>query len=339
MSKKIQTYTNNHDYIPKSPTIASVMPEFITECAVYLNRRDNEPCSDSATLAVIAEKVKLGLPENTLKIADPQGILDAALEQTGCTTEKCVIQKLAPERIGIIETHFKLDGPTDITLLNNFNIDKTLKQFQVRFPEFYAYNFNMLNYREYSFRDGYIVSKPDTLETVPVASLIANYKCAGCVINTDTYQGSGKHWMALFADWRDPSSATVEFFNSSGNAPHPAWILWMERSRDALIQAGMKIRTVKYAGFDSDLFKVTNKRHQQSMTECGVYSLFYIYARLQGIKPEFFNENFIYDQWIFEFRQHLFGGDNAPFAPFAGSANKFDWNIYNKKVKVKWEQT
>ncbi len=332
--KIIQTYKNNHDDIAKPHEIKEIIPEYITECAVFLNKKYKEPCSDIETLEKIAEKINT---DQTL----PESILEAALISTGCTTEKCVLQKLMPDNIGIIDTHFKLEGPTNITLLNNYNIDNTLKQFQFHYPEFFPYNFNMLNYREYSFQNGYIANTPDTLETINLSQLIPKYKCAGCVINTDTYQGDGLHWMALFADWRNPNSATVEFFNSAGNAPHPAWILWMERSRDALLGAGMKIRTVKYAGFDSDLFKVTNKRHQQSMTECGVYSLFYIYARLKCMPPEYFNENFICDQWIFEFRQHLFNNDDAPFGPQKQAADesltKFDWIKYTKQVVVKWE--
>lgn len=333
--KIIQKYTNRHDSIEKKPEIKQLIPDSVTECATFLNRQANEPCSDPNTIATIGRIIG--------RSGDSVTILNAAKDKTGCETERCVIETLAkdigPQIVkGLISTHFKLNGPTDTALLNNYNIDETLRQFQTKWPDFFPYNFNMVNYREYSFRNGRTVAQPDTLETIQLGALIPKYKTAGCVINTDTYQGQGKHWMALFADWRNHDSASVEFFNSSGNAPDPAWILWMERSRDALVSAGFKMRQTQYGGFSSDLCRVTNKRHQQSTTECGVYSLFYIYARLNGISPDYFNENFIPDQWIFEFRQHLFDGSESRFF-IEENSGKFDWDKYNKIVKVKWEKT
>lgn len=326
----MQKYHNDHGTIAIPQEIAAIMPPAITECALFLQRAANEPCSDDATVTAIASEI--GVSNN-----NSAKVIDLAKQKTGCQTEKCVIETLQINK-GIITTNFKIGGPTDITLLNNYDIDTTMRQYCVAHPQFFAYNFNMVNYRQFSFRDGRTVAQPDSLETIQVAQLINKYRCCGCIINTDTYQGSGKHWMALFADWRDPNNCTVEFFNSSGNAPDPAWILWMERSRDALVANNYKMKTVNYSGFTSDLCRVTNRRHQQSKTECGVYSLFYIWARLCGIRPDFFNQNFVPDQWIFLFRQHLFDGKESQY--FANECGgRFDWDKYNRMVKVKWERT
>lgn len=341
----IEKYTNDHKKVDKPKELLKIIPEYVTECAMYIQKSPDQPCSDKADLSAIA--AALHLDSNDIHSTNGMNkIVEEAKKATNCNTEKCVIEKmsdvLGKQRVNvIITTRFKIEGPVDNTLLNNFNIDETLRQFNVKFTNFFPYNFNMLNYREYSFVNNRVVSGPDTLETIPLSALFADYKCAGCVINTDTYQGNGKHWMALFADWRNPNAATVEFFNSSGNAPTAPWVLWMERSRDFLTSNGIKIRKMRdSSGFDRDLLKVSNKRHQHSKTECGVYSLFYIYARLNGIPPEYFMENFIPDQLIFEFRQHLFNGDGKFLvneSKFTGGAYKFDWDKYAEQVRIKWE--
>jgi hypothetical protein len=324
--------------VNKPVELSAIIPDTISECAIFLEKKT--VCSgkiifDIATALNIADK-------------DPDTILDKAKEKLNCDTEACVLKKmsatLGDQLINVvIKTNFKITGPTDNTLLNNYNIDNTLKQFQIKYPQFFAYNFNMINYRDYSFIDGRTYNTPDTLETIQVGDLIGRYNCAGCVINTDTYQGNGKHWMALFADWRDPENATVEFFNSSGNAPASAWILWMTRARDAIIKSGAKIKKIRdKAGFDSDIVKVASKRHQESKSECGVYSVFYIYARLYGVPVEYFINNMIPDYLMFEFRQHLFDGDNEKFldkAMVGGKVvRKFNWNKYKENVNIKWEK-
>lgn len=341
--KIIEKYKNNRGSVEKSPEIAAIIPEHITECAIFLNKKANEPCSDDATVAKIGDFLNI-------HETGGEAILDKAMERTNCDSEKCVIKKLTRD-LGVqkvntlLATRFKLEGPTDNSLLNNYNIDDNMKLFSSRYPEFFPYNFNMRNYREFSFSNGRVQNTPDTLETIMVADLIKKgFKCCGVVINTDLYENNGQHWMAMFADWRDPSKSTVEFFNSSGNSPQAEFVLWMERTRDALMSAGMTIRPFKdYSGKMSDLARVTNRRHQQSTTECGLYSLFYIYSRLCGIKPEFYMTHFIPDQLMFEFRQHMFSGENNFHNVIREGGKKkivkFNWDEYSKKVKIGWEPT
>jgi hypothetical protein len=124
--------------------------------------------------------------------------------------------------------------------------------------------------------------------------------------------------MALFADARNSDRWTVEFFNSSGNAPAPEWVSWLVKTK-----AGMElILDREKKKIPVEIMKVSSIRHQQSRSECGLYSLFYIWARLHNIPPEYFMENPIPDQLMFEFRQHLFED------PKRKTVKKFDWTAY-----------
>jgi hypothetical protein len=187
----------------------------------------------------------------------------------------------------------------------------------------------MINYASYSWRNGQVSSSPDTLATISMSDLAQkNYKCAGCVINSDRYQGNGKHWMALFADWRDNSKWTVEFFNSSGNSPAPEWINWLIKTKNQLENMAAD------KPIEVEVCNVVGRRQQYSKSECGPYSLFYIWARLNNIKSSYFLENEIPDKYMFEFRQHLFNDKEI------GVINGvFDWERYKGAVQIEWESS
>ncbi len=325
----VKLYKNDHGEVSKDDMIAKIVPDKVTECAVYLGVTD--VCSSSKTVEKIAQVIEA-------KSTNDAEIISEAKEQLGCKTEKCVLVKLRNDlgqnvAKSEIDARFKISGPNDISLLSNYNIDETLKQWQIKFKDFYAYNFNMLNYAEYSLKDGYVMNSPDTLATVSFEELYKNgYRCAACVINSDKYQGRGKHWMALFIDARDGAKWSVEFFNSSGNAPAPEWINWQVKTcaqmNEVIKQNNLKAK--------ASIVRVTSIRHQHSKTECGLYSLFYIYSRLNGIPYTYFSTTPVQDQLMFEFRQHLFDDPKNP-EKLGVSGGKFVWDKYKKEVRVQWE--
>jgi hypothetical protein len=213
------------------------------------------------------------------------------VKKTNCDSGLCAVEKL-----GIDDTAYKIRGPNDVALLNNMNIDLAMSQFAEVYTDFYPYKFNMRNYATYSFDNGRVSSSPDTLATVSIEDLYAKgFRRCGCVINTDVYQGPGQHWMALFADFRS-APATVEFFNSSGRAPTHEYTDWMIRAVNSLKALGIAAKRVTVSKFE----------HQRSMTECGVYSLYYIWSRLRGITVQHFSTQLVPDSRMFEFRTQIY---------------------------------
>ena len=59
--------------------------------------------------------------------------------------------------------------------------------------------------------------------------------------------------------------------------------------------------------------------------------MFYTWARLNGIPANYFLENVVPDQMMFEFRHHLFNNDSVT------PGEKFDFAQFAKKVRVKWD--
>jgi len=301
--------TTERKNVEKDHIVAKLIPEKISECSTV--GPNAGACFSEQTLGKIAEKLKISAPKHQ--------ILEKSKEILGCDSAKCTVDKLSID-IGKDVMNFKVHGPIDNTLLSNYNIDAVMHQYAARFKDFYPYNFNMLNYMDYSFKNGNVLNEPDSLATIQFADLYkSGFRRAGCVINTDVYQGNGKHWMALFVDSAGP---TVEFFNSSGNSPAPEWISYLVKTRDQLNNC---------TGKQAQIIKVTTIRQQQSKTECGVYSLFYIWARLNGVSYKYFMDVKVPDQLMFEFRQHIFEG-----SPYENMS--FDFEEYAEKFPLKWEK-
>jgi Ulp1 protease family, C-terminal catalytic domain len=302
-----------------------VVPNKVTECSLANAR--GEICIRDKALEEISKVHGIGL-------TDPAQILVEAKKKTGCVTQKCVLEKTlqvsrnsAPETAKSFHVDVKRHGPTDSHFLSNSHVDNILQQWQALVEGFFAYNFNMLNYAKYSWRNNAVNNNPDTLATVNLTDLVGSkgFTTAGCIINSDVYQGPGKHWMSLVVDARGPKRWTVEFFNSSGNSPAPEWVNWLVKSRGQLeeISKGIPVEIVNVIGL----------RQQYSKSECGVYSLFYIWGRLRGVPPEVFLKTHIPDRYMFEFRQHLYA-DRADRLPEA----EFNWDDYQKKTRIEWEE-
>ncbi len=239
-----------------------------------------------------------------------------------------------------IDTRFKTSGPREnTTLLNNHNIDKTLHQWATKYPEFYGYSFCMMDFDEGGeFRsiedqpmDSVLCGKAPQTIAGESEDVFRMCKCAGVVLNTDVSTGKGKHWVAAFVDCRDKHDWSVEYFNSSGNPPPPPVARWLVRTHQRLEAFLSSLRdpacapnVTSVTSVTSEVRKfwdghenakvsfsgaVSSKRHQQSRTECGLYSLFYIRARLDGTSFKFFDRAFINDDEMTEFRKHVFRND------------------------------
>ena len=83
--------------------------------------------------------------------------------------------------------------------------------------------------------------------------------------------------------FRKKNYITLEYFNSSGMAPRDIFQEWLEKESIELekeFNVPVKI-----------IFSNGSRRQQMSNTECGVYSLYYIWSRLEGKYPYYFLKN------------------------------------------------
>lgn len=250
-------------------------------------------------------------------------VIQKAASVLGCGSEACVVThpKLrnyvgpkGAEQLSIeSEVRFKPKGPrSSDSLLNNTNIDQVLQEWATQFSDFFNYDYNMIDFE----RTGGSLARIDVariLEGTARQSLgkyvggITARPCRtfGCVLNTDVSTGRGKHWVALFGDCRGTGEWSVEYFDSVGNPPPTAVTRWLEetaaRLRSVRADAPQKFGSAPVAAIP-----LTAVRHQNSQTECGVYTLYYIRRRLEGAKYSEFLGTRISDAAMLAFRKHLF---------------------------------
>jgi len=234
---------------------------------------------------------------SALDVSDEVGILTNP-EFVVFAKRKGVTEERIKEELN---TRFKPVGPRDsLKLIDNYNIFSVQSQWMREFPHYFAFDFAMIDFDKTN----------DPLFTTDIADILqgkveadfGDHKefrkcdCISCVLNTDVSTGRGKHWICVFVDCRSPEW-TIEFYNSTGRPPAKSILRWMEKTYASLRD---------YSGLEPKRIIVTTVKHQQKNTECGVYSLFYIRKRLDGVPYTFFMKDRIDDDSVSEFRKYLF---------------------------------
>ena len=276
------------------------LPKKESECAPSV--AGEEVCSRPA----IIEQMKKFIEEATHKPfkGDRKAIVAEISRLLGCDSESCVLSHTDfKSKIGHQaaeqekRTRFKPEGPHDNdNLLNNINIDQCLTQYTHASKNFHHIPFQMIDF-------AYTDNGHNPLNKLNVQQdMFAKRKnCFGVVLNTDVSTGPGKHWFCLFGDFRNPKHATLEFFNSSGNIP-------VQEVHEFLLKLQ---KQVEYeCNCECTVEIVSNIQIQNSRTECGPYSLYYIISRLNGIPLDtirtIIRTRGIPDEKMLEFRKHLF---------------------------------
>ncbi len=206
----------------------------------------------------------------------------------GCTNDGCVLEKVDnPQADEIKKVALKAEGPANSKeLISNFNIADIFKQLEAKFPDFQGYPFQ--------YHDFINHAESEPMKDPP--SPDKSKKTYGIVVNTDVTGGPGIHWFALFVDMRK-APWTIEYFNSSGNKPQAPINQWMQKLKDQICSAGQCEIILS-----NDRFQ-----HQKGDTECGLYSMYYIWSRLNGVSyTDFGNGERIPDAKMTEFRKQLF---------------------------------
>ncbi len=188
-----------------------------------------------------------------------------------CWTKQSFMKKLNSSiKNDIQENTFLPEGPSKgFEWLDSENIKKSLKQKESIYPEFKSFGAVPYDFDDY---EEYGTKKLDFQK-----DLIDNGKTKiGMVINLDRRGEPGSHWVALYADFK---SGECYYFDSYGIEPDNS-----EKEED-------KKEITKFMNRIGDFMKKNGKtpiithstmKHQRGGSECGVYSLSFIYRLLKG---------------------------------------------------------
>lgn len=252
--------------------------------------------------------------------------------ETQCSDDACLLAKIAmpievKARIKREALKAEADSLDGNYWMNNTEIDTCLSQMRKQYPGF-AHTFIHMSDMK-SFHPSNLSSFDYKVFPLPKVNLAQSLKAAldkrppletltternvpltsiGIVFNTDTSAGSGQHWFAVYisTDHRSPVDPSkplilIEVFNSSG--------LDIDSGPFQEFWAQQRVKIAQETGCPCEYRLVSSIAHQRDDTgNCGSYSLFYIYSRLQGANPSEFNVpgKKITDETMQRFRAVLF---------------------------------
>lgn len=171
--------------------------------------------------------------------------------------------------------------------LSTSDIDSVLKQYEKQFPRFMFMGTVPIDFDE-------VITE---YKNIDICSLYNNKQITqyGFVFNLDPHDRRGSHWVSMFLNLTQPEYF-IGFFDSYGSPPPKQIVKLIQRLRDQVHNClGVNLK-----------YKCNTIQHQHQSTECGVYSLYFIYRCLQGHSFELITENIILDNDINKFRQFFF---------------------------------
>lgn len=221
--------------------------------------------------------------------------------------ELCLMDKLGHKEK--IVKYFKpeANGFSHNYWLNNTEIDNIQYHLYSNYKGYYYSNIHMIDLGMFDPRNKeHIGYNPMDLKSIDfikelkgegVLNENGELKYYGVVMNTDTSDGRGIHWFSIFMDFT-ATPMTIEYFNSSGfDIKTKSFKLFLLNLADMV---SLKVRPCNF-------IKVSDIQHQKSTTSnCGVYSLYYLWKRLGGTPYTFFRDNKIEDNHIVLFRKYFF---------------------------------
>jgi len=117
----------------------------------------------------------------------------------------------------------------------------------------------------------------------------SEYKRSAIVFNQDESHQSGSHWVCMYLEHPQGWVTTVEHFDSTGDPP-------IKNLR----------RFLQHPAFSHADIKVSKFKHQRGDNECGMYAMFYILMRLEGLTFEDINSHRVPDSLMNRYRKELF---------------------------------
>ena len=117
------------------------------------------------------------------------------------------------------------------------------------------------------------------------------YPKSAIIFNTDKMDEPGSHWVAVYFERTGSNTLHVDYFDSTGDPPFEDY--------ETLLDLPVFRKWNVYS-------HINTKKHQHEDTECGIYAIFYIIARMQGRKRDDITRKRISDRDIHELRNVLF---------------------------------
>jgi hypothetical protein len=176
--------------------------------------------------------------------------------------------------------------------LNTHNINQVMEQYENKYKEFKFFGAVPLDFEE---------MKQLGMMNINFEDLVSEGKTKiGLIINLDTHDQSGSHWVGLYANLKE---GQIYFFDSYGGDPDNDKRMdkqrrikkFMDKIQNYLEQNGIPVDR-----------RHNETRHQMENSECGVYSIYFVIKLVQDQTFEQVTKKSIPDQLINKCRLRYF---------------------------------
>lgn len=190
----------------------------------------------------------------------------------------------ADEACSVLTRAYVPEGPwNSAAWWSGLHIDNLFLQYEDKYKDFIWLGVHPIDFK-YASDIRYYGDEGKIRETDLVEAYRDGKRRMATILNLDTHDKSGSHWVSCFIDLtpagtrEDPYS--IEYFDSVGNSPRrkiPPEVLDFVNTLAIIILLGLgKFSRFSYNGI----------QHQGKDTECGSYSCYFVHQRLSGVPFE-----------------------------------------------------
>lgn len=284
-------YSRRYRKTQKNPRGMSCSP-FVKNKRIH-----NDTCMTPEIIDSIKSEYNKQHPSNQIRETGPTKIWWALKTRLQCKKEDCWLDTLKDESMKrkIKEMIFAPKHPPEwhenpTEWLTNFDIEKVIKQYELSEPTFKFIGPTTIDFDSKPEYWGGRCVLEDLCRFDLARFIRAKRTKIGIVFNLDKHDQSGSHWVSLYID----IDHKIIFFFDSADNPIPIEIykkVFREggQGKSAQVVNRPLVNRILEQGHKEGInFKFyTNQgnQHQQSNTECGMYSLFFIITMLTGENP------------------------------------------------------
>jgi hypothetical protein len=195
-----------------------------------------------------------------------------------CITKSRIVKTMSDKDMKEdIENSYRPIGPADTKdWLSTKDINSVMHQYELKYK-----NFKFFGAVPYDFQDlpvyGFNNINFDEIEKL--------YEQIGLIINLDTHDMSGSHWVGLYVNLKDRK---IYYFDSVGKKPGQNINIFVRKILthmfNKMTNKNFNVEQFMKEFHSSDDFDVRYNRiqHQFKNSECGVYSMNFIIRLLEG---------------------------------------------------------
>ena len=214
--------------------------------------------------------------------------LETECKKEWCWKDQQILKNIKNHRnLDVFRPHMPKDWYTNInSWLDTNNINDVMKQYENKYNTF-----------------AYLGTVPSDcpediyceLTNVDYLKLKKkNIKKIGIIYNLDKHNQGGSHWVALFIDQTN-NIPTIEYYDSYGTMPNNLIKKYIHSIKDNYNKNNINCHCI-----------YNDRRHQYGGSECGMFSMFYIINRLNGISMDDITKEKIKDKEMEELRYKLY---------------------------------